>query len=550
MHGLWALVGTGSLEPGFHARLLDHSCPSYRAWGVRAAGDYARVTPAIRDKVAGMARDQAPDVQLQVAIAARKVEGLDALAVLVEVLSSCGEDKLIPAIVWHNLHPLLPDQGRRFVKLVEPVDLGTAPALAKLLPRVVDRILGAPDTDLDAVRAVIERVVKKDAKLAQECLSVVSDRVGELPDERRTELRTQLQPLVQRILSGGPDGPLSFGAQLLASRFGVGSFDIGAVRNRFTSADQPGAVRLQALDALIAFNDPSLPDAVSRALSTGSPGFLTRVLTALGGSGDPKLADVVLGRYPAMDPELQPIAVDVLLQREPWARKLLDAVLAKRLPRSTLNANHLRKILESNDREAVWAVEKSWGTVREERNPQREKVVAAMSEYLSQNPGDPRAGRAVFKKLCAQCHTIYGEGEALGPDLTSNGRGSFDQLLASVFDPSLVIGQSYQTATVVTENGRNLTGLVTEDNDRRVVLALPGGGKEVVPRNNVKYTRTSKLSMMPEGIESILDRKDLADLFAFLALDRPPGDPRARPIPGVPGGASLRASESREKTRD
>jgi hypothetical protein len=26
----------------------------------------------------------------------------------------------------------------------------------------------------------------------------------------------------------------------------------------------------------------------------------------------------------------------------------------------------------------------------------------------------------------------------------------------------------------------------------------------------------------------------LADLFAFLALDHPPGDPRARPIPGAP----------------
>ena len=115
-----------------------------------------------------------------------------------------------------------------------------------------------------------------------------------------------------------------------------------------------------------------------------------------------------------------------------------------------------------------------------------------------------------------QCHTIYGEGEALGPDLTSNGRGSFDQLVASVFDPSLVIGPSYQTTTVVTEDGRNLTGLVTEDSDRRIVLAMPGGGKEIVGRNDVKYTRTSKLSMMPEGIETILDRKELADLFAFL----------------------------------
>ena len=47
-----------------------------------------------------------------------------------------------------------------------------------------------------------------------------------------------------------------------------------------------------------------------------------------------------------------------------------------------------------------------------------------------------------------------------------------------------------------------------------------------MPRNNVKYTRVSKLSMMPEGIETLLDKKDLADLFAFLALDKPPATRR------------------------
>ena len=79
---------------------------------------------------------------------------------------------------------------------------------------------------------------------------------------------------------------------------------------------------------------------------------------------------------------------------------------------------------------------------------------------------------------------------------------------------------------------------MTEDNERRIVLALPGGGRGVIPRHEVKSTRTSKLSMMPEGIEDLLDRRELADLFAFLALDRPPGDPQARPIPGAPGALS------------
>jgi putative heme-binding domain-containing protein len=106
-------------------------------------------------------------------------------------------------------------------------------------------------------------------------------------------------------------------------------------------------------------------------------------------------------------------------------------------------------------------------------------------------------------------------GGKVGPDLTSNGRGSFDQVLASVFDPSLVIGPGYQTVTVVTKDGRNLTGLVTEESDQRVILKMPGEGEESVPRNNIKYTRVSKLSMMPEGIEALLGKRDLADLFAF-----------------------------------
>ena len=65
-------------------------------------------------------------------------------------------------------------------------------------------------------------------------------------------------------------------------------------------------------------------------------------------------------------------------------------------------------------------------------------------------------------------------------------------------------------------------------------VKLPGGGEEAVARNDVKFTRASKLSMMPEGIENLLSGKDLADLFAFLSLDKPPSDPTARPIPGAP----------------
>src|SRR5207302_338065 len=97
LHALWALIGGGALEHGFHARLLTNSDPAFRAWAVRAAGNQGNVLSGLRERLAALARDPSPEVQLQVAIASRKIEGCDALAVLLEVLEHCGQDKIIPA---------------------------------------------------------------------------------------------------------------------------------------------------------------------------------------------------------------------------------------------------------------------------------------------------------------------------------------------------------------------------------------------------------------------------------------------------------------------
>jgi putative heme-binding domain-containing protein len=395
-------------------------------------------------------------------------------------------------------------------------------------------LLSAHHPNPDAVAGLLDYTVRGAADRAPECIAAVSAKIDGLNDSTRAQLKERLRPLIGKILSEDRFTPLGFSAQLLAARLALASIDVADVRRTFVASSEPVDTRIQALQALIAFRDPSLTEALGDVLPSAPPQFTARVLAALGQFDHVKLADVILAHYPKLAPELQPLAIDLVLQRESWTRKLLDAVLANRLPKSVLHANHLRKILESDDREAIWEVEKAFGKIREERNPDRERVVAEMLDFLRKNLGDPVAGRDVFKRFCAQCHTIYGDGGKVGPDLTSNGRGSFDQLVASVFDPSLVIGPGYQTVTVVTKDGRNLTGLVTEDSVQRVVLKLPGEGEEVVPRNNVRYTRVSRLSMMPEGIETLLEKKDLLDLFAFLSWDKLPADPAAKPIPGAP----------------
>ena len=137
----------------------------------------------------------------------------------------------------------------------------------------------------------------------------------------------------------------------------------------------------------------------------------------------------------------------------------------------------------------------------------------------------------MFRKVCGQCHKIHGEGQEVGPDITANGRASVAQLLSNVFDPSLVIGASYQARTVITNDGRVLTGLVVEDNAQRVVLKVQGGKQETIARDDIDELKVSELSLMPEGLETQLQGAELIDLLAFLLLDKPPTDPAARRIP-------------------
>ena len=155
MHGLWALIGSGPLEPGFHARLLAHADPSFRAWGVRAAGNMGAVEPAIRERVVQLVRDPSPDVRLQVVIAARKLRGHERMPILLEAQAESYRDPLIPRIVWQNLHPLLDDRPDEFARLLatsrryrlrSPAQ-GFEGFLSGLLPHLLDKLLTDPKAD-------------------------------------------------------------------------------------------------------------------------------------------------------------------------------------------------------------------------------------------------------------------------------------------------------------------------------------------------------------------------------------------------------------------
>jgi putative heme-binding domain-containing protein len=545
MHALWTLIGTGRLEPGLHERLLDDEDPIVRAWAVRAAGNFRKVDPVIRKAVIALDDDPSPEVRVQVAIAARKLEGIDPLPTLIGAIDQGYDDPILARIVWQNLHPLLDGRGPDFVKLVVAADLNRSPRLLALLPRAVERLLGGSKVQPEEASALVSKLLEgplvgETNAAAQRSLEVLAERLrgGAIPDAQRMLLRDRLSPSLSQILAGDPNGPLSLDAALVASAWNDPAA-LRAVSQALSSKRHSEGRRLQALDALIGTGDASVLDFAGRTIvdrENGSTKFRGEILGALGRLDTPRVAEVVLNAFPRLDPDLKPRAVELLTQRAAWTLALLDAVDRKDVAASALNVNQVRKLAASKDRGLADRVRSTWGIVREARNPAREKVIAEMKAFLNDAHGDPRAGAKVFQNVCGQCHKMYGEGQEVGPEITLNGRASYEQLLSNVFDPSLVIGPAYQATTVATADGRVLTGLVVEDSPQRLVLKLQGGKLETIPKSAVEESKLSPLSMMPEGLESQVTSRELADLFAFITLDKPPGDPTAGPLPGTPGG--------------
>ncbi len=411
------------------------------------------------------------------------------------------------------------------------------PVLAILIAGTVlaDEPSGAEE-DIDTVVSLFELVVDVDPDGAKPILQSLANKAQnrELVGERLQSLKERLGPFIEKAVADDAH-PLRFDAACLGAAFHSGKA-IAIVKKAAVDAAADRGARARAIAAILSANAAdALKTARAVLIDPKAPSELkASTIASLGLLEQPEVAGLLLGVYATVSADDQPKIVELLTQRPAWGKALVAAVNEGKLKQDVLNVNQVGKLLASSDEELKEAVRKRWGSVRTERNPQREQVVASMRTFLRSHFGDAGRGRLVFDRVCGQCHKLHGVGQEVGPEITLNGRASFEQLLSNVFDPSLVIGAAYQPRTVATDDGRVLTGIVTEDNDQRVILKMQGGKIETIPRDTIEEITVSQLSLMPEGLEKQLTPPEMADLWALITLDRPAADPTAKLIPGAP----------------
>jgi len=146
----------------------------------------------------------------------------------------------------------------------------------------------------------------------------------------------------------------------------------------------------------------------------------------------------------------------------------------------------------------------------------RAQVIAEYRESLEVK-GDPVAGKAVFTQACAACHrSKTGEGIALGPDAASFANAGGEVLLGHILDPNREVQPQYQAYLIELANGDQLAGILTRETTREVTMKLLGGIERVFDRKDVVSMKGMGRSLMPEGLESGISVRQMADLLSYL----------------------------------
>ncbi len=229
-------------------------------------------------------------------------------------------------------------------------------------------------------------------------------------------------------------------------------------------------------------------------------------------------------------------AIEPLSASADTMRLLIRAVGEKVVDRDLINANQLRKWLQTDDENWAKIIEPIWGKIRESVNVERQQLVSDKLKLLRSGvTGSATNGRAMFVKVCSQCHVLHDQGFEVGPNITNNGRGNLEQLVSNILDPSLVIGEAFMARTVLTYDGTVVSGLVVGETDRYLKLKVQGGKTiELDKQEDIESLKLSDKSLMPEGLEAQLTEQEFLDLLAFLCLLKPLQAEDNSLIPGTP----------------
>jgi len=245
-------------------------------------------------------------------------------------------------------------------------------------------------------------------------------------------------------------------------------------------------------------------------------------------------AEGLLELYPKLNPRLQTLTLNLLSSRPAWARLLMIAVNSGRVAAKDVTLENLRQIAATQDPVLDQQIKKRWGKIQPDSPEEKRNTINRLKLLLipsgtvgRETKGNVAAGKMVFQNTCARCHKLFGEGNSVGPDLTSADRKNVDSLLANIVTPSAYIRPEYVSFSAQLMNDSAIDGLMVQSTPSAIALLDRDNTRHLLAREQIAELRESAVSLMPEGLLEGLSPQEVIDLFAYLRAD---GDAAVRTV--------------------
>lgn len=503
LRALWALHVTGGWSSGALVEALADRDEYVRAWAVQLLAEGREPSPAALARFADMARDDpSPVVRLYLASALQRLAP-DQRWPIIEALVAHGEDAddhNLPKMIWLAVEPLVAQDPAR---ALERVSSGRVPLVARFAARRA--------VDADAVATLVEAIGRTPA-LQGALLEGLRDGLEGRADVQAPAAWAAVLARLRR--SGGAVARI---AGEVAQQFGDAEAAERALATA-TRAGAPIAERRMALQRLAAQRRPELAERLP--VLVDDPALRVEAIRAMAAFDREPFGRLLLERYPTFSAVEKTEAIQTLASRPSYGWLLTRAIADDAVPRREVPRHVARQLLRVVGSGFV----EVWGPVEESANDAR-----AYTRYrrlltdAAVKAADPRAGREVYSRTCGPCHKLYGQGGALGPDLTGSNRANLDYVLMNVLDPSGEVQDAYRMVVVTTRDGRTYQGNVAAESARQLTLRVVGQEPVVINTADIQSREVTPVSMMPPGLFDALTETEVRDLMAFLRTVDDPG---------------------------
>jgi putative heme-binding domain-containing protein len=276
-----------------------------------------------------------------------------------------------------------------------------------------------------------------------------------------------------------------------------------------------GSIRLEAIRLLGASSYPlsNVGDWFLLLLDENqSPAVQSAAMTTVGSYSDPAIVKGLIARWSSFTPTLRKQAVAALLSRVERLNTVLDEIESGRIRPEELNSTEINLLRTDSDQSVRQRAVRLFGPL----TPHRPAVLESFYPAL-RLPGDANNGRQLYQARCANCHRVGDNGPAFGPDLADMRVLSKERLLAAIIEPGAELHAPYLTYVIETKAGQLKPGLVPRQNSKTVILSPPGSEDIVLPRSNIQVMQPQPWSLMPEGLETGLTPKTMADILEYIS---------------------------------